>query len=107
MRRFLTPFALVSLFCLWGCAGFTDRSRVDSMTRLPHGDFVYRVHTNTVMTENDDGASERIRREWLAGTLGFNGMCPRGYVVDSRGYVVDAVGPFGNGGDIVYAGHCL
>jgi hypothetical protein len=97
----------VCLLCLCGCAGFTDPSRVDSMTRLPLGRFVYRVHTNTVMPPNDDGASERIRREWLAQTLGFNRMCPQGYVVDSRGYIVDAVGPFGNGGNIVYAGHCL
>jgi hypothetical protein len=95
------------LLCLCGCAGFTDPSRVDSMTRLPLGRFVYRVHTNTVMLPNDDGASERIRREWLAETLGFNRMCPQGYVVDSRSYIVDAVGPFGNGGNIVYAGHCL
>jgi hypothetical protein len=98
---------LASLACLVGCVGFTDRTRVDSMARLPDGRFVYRVHTNTVMPPNDDGASEQIRREWLAGTLGFNHMCPQGYAVDSRGYVVDAVGPFGNGGDIVYYGHCL
>jgi hypothetical protein len=98
---------LASLVCLAGCAGFTDRSRVDSMVRRPDGTFIYSVHTNTVMTENDDGASERIRREWLAGTLGFNHMCPQGYAVDSRGYVVDALGRFGNGGDIVYKGHCL
>jgi hypothetical protein len=101
---------LSSLVCLAGCtwAWFqTDASRVDSMVRLPNGGFVYRVHTNTVMTENDDGASEAIRHQWLAGTLTFNGMCPNGYVIDSRGYVVDAVGPFGNSGNIVYAGHCL
>jgi hypothetical protein len=98
---------LASLACLAGCVGFTDRTRVDSVVRLPYGRFVYSVHTNTIMTQNDDGAAEEIRREWLAGTLGFNGMCPLGYVVDSRGYVVDAVGPFGNGGDIVYYGHCL
>ena len=103
----MRAFLLAALVCLAGCAGFTDRSRVDSMTRLPDGGFVYSVHTNTVMTENDDGAAERIRREWLAETLGFNHMCPLGYLVDSRGYVVDARGPFGNGGDIVYKGHCL
>lgn len=98
---------LASLLALAGCAGFTDRSRIDSMTRLPDGSFVYRVHTNTVMTPNEDGASERVRRQWLAGTLNFNHMCPGGYVVDSRGYVVDAAGPFGNGGNIVYKGRCL
>lgn len=98
---------LVSLVCLAGCAGFSSRARVDSMTRLPDGGFVYSVHTNTVMPPNDDGAAERIRREWLAEALGFNRMCPAGYLVDSRGYVVDAAGPFGNGGDIVYRGHCL
>ena len=98
---------LASLLALAGCAGFTDRSRVDSMTRLPDGSFAYSVHTNTVMPPNDDSAAERIRREWLAGTLGFNHMCPNGYLVESRGYVVDARGPFGNGGDIVYKGRCL
>lgn len=98
---------LACLVCLAGCAGFTDRTRDDSITLLPNGNFVYSVHTNTIMTENDDGTAERIRREWLAGALGFNHLCPQGYLVDSRGYVVDAVGPFGNGGDIVYKGHCL
>jgi len=34
-------------------------------------------------------------------------MCPDGYVIDTRRFVPDAVGPFGNGGDILYAGHCL
>ncbi|MGH7098008.1 MAG: hypothetical protein ACREE4_10170 [Stellaceae bacterium] len=98
---------LACLVCLAGCAGLSERARVDSMAPLPDGGFVYSVHTNTIMPPNDDGAAERIRREWLAQTLGFNHMCPNGYLVDSRGYVVDAVGPFGNGGDIVYRGRCL
>lgn len=98
---------LACLLCLAGCAGLSGRARVDGMTPLPDGGFAYSVHTNTVMPPNDDGAAERIRREWLAQTLGFNHLCPNGYLVDSRGYVVDAAGPFGNGGDIVYRGHCL
>lgn len=98
---------LACLVCLAGCAGFSDSTRVDSIRLLPDGKFLYSVHTNTVMTPNDDGAAERIRREWLAGALGYNHLCPHGYLVDSRGYVVDAAGPFGNGGDIVYKGHCL
>ncbi len=96
----------ISLASLGGCVD-NDRARVQSLSAGPNGTFTYRAQTDTVMTENDDGAAERIRREWLAQTLGFNHMCPNGYLVDSRGYVVDAVGPFGNGGDIVYRGRCL
>jgi hypothetical protein len=69
--------------------------------------FLYSAHTNTVMTENDDGTAERLRRDWIADAIRSHAMCADGYVVDTRRFVADAVGPFGNGGDILYAGHCL
>jgi len=34
-------------------------------------------------------------------------MCPDGYVIDTRHFAPDAEGPFGNGGEILYAGRCL
>jgi hypothetical protein len=59
------------------------------------------------MTANDDGNAERMRRDWIVDALGSHGMCPDGYVIDTRRFVPDAIGPFGNGGDILYAGRCL
>ncbi len=56
------------------------------------------------MTENDDGTAERLRRDWIADALQEHAMCPDGYVVDTRHYVPDANGPFGNGGEILYTG---
>jgi len=58
------------------------------------------------MTENDDGAAERIRRDWLVDALKAHNMCGDGYIVDTRRIVRDP-SPFSNGGDIVYAGRCL
>lgn len=98
---------LTCLVLLVGCAGFTDRTRVDRLTPGAHGKFTYSAGTNTVMTANDDGAAERIRREWLAESLAAHKMCGKGYVIDSRRLAVHAAGQFGNGGDIRYAGHCL
>ena len=69
--------------------------------------FLYSAHTNTVMTANDDGTAERMRRDWIADALKVHAMCAKGYVVDTRRFVADAAGPFGNGGDILYAGRCL
>jgi hypothetical protein len=97
------------LFCLVflaGCAGFTDRARVDSLAPRKDGQFTYSAATNTVMTENDDGAAERIRREWLAEALTAAHLCENGYRVESRRFV-QAKGLFANGGDIVYTGRCL
>ena len=37
----------------------------------------------------------------------FNANTADGYVIDTRRFVPDAIGPFGNGGDILYAGRCL
>lgn len=98
---------LACLVLLAGCTGFTDRTRVDHFTAKAHGHFAYSVATNTVMTANEDGAAERIRRDWLAASLHAHRLCAKGYVLDSRRLVVPATGPYGNGGKIVYAGHCL
>jgi len=59
------------------------------------------------MTENDDGTSERLRRRWIADALQAHGMCGDGYVVDTRSYLPNADGRFGNGGEILYKGRCL
>jgi hypothetical protein len=59
------------------------------------------------LTENDDGVAEQLRREWLADAVLAHGMCSDGYVVDTRRFRPNAIGPFGNGGDILYSGRCL
>jgi len=69
--------------------------------------FLYSAHTNTVLTPNDDGTAERLRRDWIADAVQAHAMCAGGYVVDTRRFVPDAEGPFGNGGDILYSGRCL
>jgi hypothetical protein len=113
-----------SFAALSGCAD-SGAVRVQSFTPKANGTFVYSARTNTVMTPNDDGTAEQIRRGWLAQTLGAQGMCNGGYVVYRRQLVVPpqrpAFGPppgnpaaeadadlnFGNDGDVVYAGSCL
>jgi hypothetical protein len=102
----MRALVLLSIALLAGCAGFTDRTRVDSLTPAPGGKFTYAAQTNTVMTENDDGAAERIRREWMAEALIAAHRCANGYQVESRRFVQPA-GVFANGGDIVYTGRCL
>ena len=69
--------------------------------------FLYSAHTNTVMSANDDGQAERLRRDWIVDALRSHAMCPDGYVIDTRRFVPDAIGPFGNGGDILYSGRCI
>jgi hypothetical protein len=95
---------LVALGCLVGCGAPV---RVASFAAAPGGQFTYSAATNTVMTENDDGAAERIRRDWLTDTLGAYRVCPAGYVVDTRRFEQAHDGIFGNGGEIVYTGRCL
>ena len=90
-----------------GCIIDNDQVRVDSFTADTPTTFTYSAHTNTVMTENDDGAAEQIRRDWLAEALTANGMCGTGYVIETRRFEQPWEGPFGNGGDIVYTGRCL
>ena len=103
MRAVVVPF----LFGLAGCIIDNDRVRVDNFTPDTPATFTYSAQTNTVMTANDDGAAEQIRRDWLAETLTANGMCGAGYVIETRRFVQPWEGPFGNGGDIVYTGRCL
>jgi hypothetical protein len=98
--------AIATVVLLVGCAPFTDQTRVDSLTPGDAGGFTYSAATNTVMTANEDGEAERIRREWLAESLTAAGLCSNGYQVESRRFV-QVEGVFANGGDIVYAGRCL
>jgi hypothetical protein len=88
-------------------ARLEDVTRVENFAATGPGAFTYSVQTNTVMTENDDGAAERIRRQWLAEDLQARNLCAGGYVIDSRQFVQQEQGRFANGGDIVYNGRCL
>ena len=115
-----------ALAALAGCADNAGM-RAQNFVPGPNGSFTYSARTNTVMTENDDGAAEQIRRDWLAQTLQARGMCRAGYVVYQRqlvippqqlalsatpGLIAAGISPapptyFGNGGEVVYAGSCL
>jgi hypothetical protein len=96
-----------ALFCVLSLIGCTGSVHEEGFSATGPGAFLYSAHTNTVMTENDDGVAERMRRDWIAIALAEHAMCARGYVVDTRRFVADFTGPFGNGGDILYAGRCL
>lgn len=100
----MRPLALLCLLSLAGCVG---SARIEGFTAKSPSAFLYTAHTNTVMTENDDGTAERLRRDWIADAVQSHGMCPVGYVIDTRRLIPDADGPFGNGGDILYSGRCL
>ena len=102
--RALAFILAVATVPLVGCA---NDVRVVNLAAGTGGTFSFSARTNTVITENDDGAAERIRRDWLAEALTAAGMCRAGYVVDSRQFVQPDGGLFANGGDIVYAGRCL
>ena len=97
--------ALLCLVLLVGCD--LEPVRQEGFAVAGPGAFLYSAHTNTVMTENDDGTAERLRRDWIADAVKSHAMCADGYVIDTRRFVPDAIGPFGNGGDILYAGRCL
>src|SRR5947209_7507602 len=56
--------AFASLVLLLAC---NDHVRVVNFEADPAGTFVFTAQTNTVMTENDDGEAEQIRRDWRAG----------------------------------------
>ena len=103
----MRAFALLCLVPLAACVG-TDRH--EGFTATGPDSFLYSARTSTVMTENDDGTAERIRRDWLAQALAAHAMCANGFIVDTRRLVSNpptAAGPqFSNGGDIVYAGRC-
>lgn len=96
----------LALLCVLALAGCVGTARHEGFTATSPTSFLYSAHTNTVMTENDDGVAERIRRDWLAEALKRHDMCPGGYVVDARRFVPEVNGPFGNGGNIVYTGRC-
>ena len=100
----MRTLAVVCLLSLAGCVG---SARVEGFTASGPSSFLYSADTNAVMAANDDGTSERLRRDWIADALRVHSMCPDGYVVDKRHLVPDADGPYGNGGDILYSGRCL
>lgn len=97
----------VCLVLLGGCIIGNDPVRVESFTPDPGGRFVFTAQTNTVMTANDDGGAERIRRDWLAEELTAHGMCAAGYVVETRQLVESPDAPLSNAHDVVYTGRCL
>jgi hypothetical protein len=96
--------ALVSLVVLGAC---NDHVRVVSFEADPAGTFVFAAKTNTVMTENDDGEAEQIRRDWLADELNARGMCGAGYFIEIRRLTEVPDAPFSNAHDVVYTGRCL
>jgi len=100
----MRALVLAWFISLAGCID-NDQVRVQSFASDPAGIFTYSVQTNTVMTANDDGEAEQIRRDWLAETLTANSMCNAGYVVETRRLVVPAQP--GNSEDIVYTGRCI
>ena len=99
------------LLCLIPLAACVGTDRDEGFTATGPDSFLYSARTSTVMTENDDGVAERIRRDWLAQALKAHAMCANGFVVDTRRFVPNPpteAGPqFSNGGDIVYAGRCI
>ncbi len=98
---------LIALLCVLLLAGCVGSVRDEGFAASGPAAFLYTAHTNAVMTENDDGATERLRRDWIADALKAHAMCADGYVIDTRRFVADADGPFGNGGEILYNGRCL
>ena len=96
--------AFAGLVLLGGC---NDHVRVVSFAADPAGTFVFTAQTNTVMTPNDDGEAEQIRRDWLAEELGAHGMCGAGYFVEIRRLVEPPDAPSSNAHDVVYSGRCL
>ena len=99
---------LLCLLLLVGCVG-TDRH--EGFTATGPNAFLYSARTSTVMTENDDGVAERLRRDWLGQALAAHAMCGNGFVVDTRRLVpnppTDAGAQFSNGGNILYSGRCV
>jgi hypothetical protein len=96
--------ALLLLVCLVSLVGCAEEARVEGFTATGPRAFLYEARTNTVMTPNDDGAAERLRRSWITDAVMVNALCMQGYAIERRSYVVD---PVGNGGAIRYTGRCL
>jgi len=103
----MRTLVFASLVLLCGCIIDNDRLRVVSFSTEQAGTFVFAAQTNTMMTPNDDGEAERIRRDWLAEELGAHGMCGAGYVVEIRRLVEPPDAPSSNAHDVVYSGRCL
>jgi hypothetical protein len=95
---------LLGFLALAGCVG---SDRIEGFAATGPNAFLYSAHTSSVMTATDDGEAERIRRDWIADALRAHAMCGAGYVIDTRRFVPEVNGPFGNGGNILYAGRCL
>jgi hypothetical protein len=105
--KLVRALALACLASLSGCIIGNEPLRIESFTVEPAGNFIYSAQTNTVMTPNDDGEAEQIRRDWLAQDLATNGLCPAGYFIETRRLVNPPEMPFSNAHDVVYTGHCL
>jgi hypothetical protein len=103
----MRTLVFASLVLLGGCIIDNDRLRVVSFSTEQADTFVFTAQTNTMMTPNDDGEAERIRRDWLAEELGAHGMCGAGYVVEIRRLVEPPDAPSSNAHDVVYSGRCL
>jgi hypothetical protein len=108
MRARAVLCVVPSLLFLAGCVG---ADRQEGFAATGPNSFLYSARTSTMMTENDDGAAERIRQGWLVAALKAHAMCEGGYIVDTRRFVPGPPTPsgpqFSNGGDIVYSGRCL
>ena len=104
MRASVLALSVLAAVSLAGCVG---SARHEAFTATGPASFVYSAETNTVMTENDDGGAERLRRRWIADALLSHGMCGEGYVVDVRSFVPNVAGRFGNGGEVLYQGRCM
>ena len=100
----------LALLCVIPLAACVGSDRHEGFTATGPSAFLYSARTSTLMTENDDGEAERIRRDWLVKALKTHAMCANGFVVDTRRFVpnspTDAGLQFSNGGNIVYAGRC-
>jgi hypothetical protein len=98
------------LLCLIPLAGCIDSDRREGFAATGPNSFLYSARTSTVMTENDDGAAEHIRQNWLVAALKAHALCPNAFIIDTRRLVYGPpteTGPlFSNGGNIVYAGRC-
>jgi hypothetical protein len=101
-----TP-VLACCLVLGGCIIDNDRVRIESFLADPAGTFVFAAQTNTVMTPNDDGEAEQLRRDWLAEELAARGMCDAGYVIETRVLVEPPDSPSTNAHDVVYSGRCI
>lgn len=101
----------LALLCIIPLAACVGSDRNEGFTATGPASFLYSAQTSTLMTENDDGEAERIRRGWLVSALKAHAMCANGFVVDTRRFVPGPPTPsgpqFSNGGDIVYAGRCI